>query len=251
MKVSWLILVLALGAVGSLPGQTFTSTSEAALFASANAAAASGRHADAAADLEKLIARGVVTPAVYYNLANACAQSGRPGDAVLNYERALWLDPHDADARANLALCRRKAGLFAESPEWWEIVPGWMSLDAWSWMASAATALWVAAMILGWFKAGTGRSWGLRFAAAVCLLAAVMAAAAAAVRSRDLDRAVVTAAEAPLRVSPTALSPAGFQLAAGTVVRVLKDHPGFHYVATGDGKTGWMADSEARLVVPR
>ena len=43
------------------------------------------------------------SPALFYNYANACYTMGDLGNAILLYERALKLDPHYQDAKANLA----------------------------------------------------------------------------------------------------------------------------------------------------
>ena len=41
---------------------------------------------------------------LFYNLGNAYYRQGNLGKAIVNYERALKLDPTNADARENLAL---------------------------------------------------------------------------------------------------------------------------------------------------
>ena len=45
---------------------------------------------------------------IYYNLGNAYYKVGDLGHAVLSYERALLLDPNNADARASLAFVNSK-----------------------------------------------------------------------------------------------------------------------------------------------
>ncbi len=57
----------------------------------------------AAAKFELLIASGVKTPALYYNLGNAHLQRSRLGDAILAYRRAEQLDPSDPRLQENLA----------------------------------------------------------------------------------------------------------------------------------------------------
>ena len=50
---------------------------------------------------------GVRNSRLFYNLGNASFKSGRLGEAILWYERALRLDPRDADIRANLRFVNR------------------------------------------------------------------------------------------------------------------------------------------------
>ena len=48
------------------------------------------------------------SPEIYYNLGNAYYKAGKIASAILNYERALVLDPGDADVRFNLQMARQK-----------------------------------------------------------------------------------------------------------------------------------------------
>ncbi len=73
------------------------------LFAKANALYKQNKYEEALALYEQLLSQGTVDPVLYYNTGNAYAQLHRPGPAVLMYERALQLDPRDADAQENLA----------------------------------------------------------------------------------------------------------------------------------------------------
>ena len=73
------------------------------LFAKANALYKQNKYEEALALYEQLLSQDTVDPVLYYNTGNAYAQLHRPGPAVLMYERALQLDPRDADAQENLA----------------------------------------------------------------------------------------------------------------------------------------------------
>ena len=52
---------------------------------------------------------------VYYNLGNAYYQSGDTVMAILNYERALFLDPFNEDAKFNLNICQNRLGVSEQS----------------------------------------------------------------------------------------------------------------------------------------
>src|SRR5205085_4384434 len=79
----------------------------AQLFSDANAAYLSGDVARAIASYEALIAQGVVSPELETNLGAAYLRQGKRGLAALHLERALFLDPGDDDARADLIEVRR------------------------------------------------------------------------------------------------------------------------------------------------
>ena len=78
----------------------------ASIWKSAEEAYATGDFAGAARHYESLVSSGASSPSLFYNLGNAYYRGGNIGKAVLNYERALKLDPSDADARHNLELAR-------------------------------------------------------------------------------------------------------------------------------------------------
>jgi tetratricopeptide (TPR) repeat protein len=59
---------------------------------------------------ESLVAMGVRSSAVYYNLGNCYYKQGRVGKAVASYRRALMMSPRDEDTRSNLDLLRSTIG---------------------------------------------------------------------------------------------------------------------------------------------
>lgn len=82
------------------------SLAEPSSIATANQLYENGRFAESAQLYEQLIAQEMRSSAIYYNLGNAYYQQGDLGKAILNYNRALALDPRDADIKANLTLAR-------------------------------------------------------------------------------------------------------------------------------------------------
>ena len=82
------------------------SLAEPNTLATANELYEHGRFAESAQLYEQLVAQEMGSSAVYYNLGNAYYQQGELGQAILNYNRALTLDPRDADIQTNLALAR-------------------------------------------------------------------------------------------------------------------------------------------------
>lgn len=65
-----------------------------------------GRYKDAAASFQRSLLQGNISneAAVYYNLGNAQFQLRDFTAAIESYESSLRLNPHDADAKHNLAL---------------------------------------------------------------------------------------------------------------------------------------------------
>jgi len=54
---------------------------------------------------------------LHYNLANALLRTGRLAEAIEQYEFALRLQPHDANAHNNLAIALNRSGRRDEAIE--------------------------------------------------------------------------------------------------------------------------------------
>lgn len=69
----------------------------------ADSAYAADNFAEATGLYQRIAAEEGTSSNLFYNLGNCYYRQGKPGMAILYYERALRLDPSNADARANLA----------------------------------------------------------------------------------------------------------------------------------------------------
>jgi hypothetical protein len=69
-----------------------------------------GDFALAAERFESLVARGVLSAEVYYNLGNCYHKQGLAGKAVASYRRGGMLAPRDSDIKTNLNLVRSGIG---------------------------------------------------------------------------------------------------------------------------------------------
>lgn len=216
----------------------------AARLAAANAAYLAGDLDAAAAGYQALLADGFEGAALHLNLGNALLRLGQRGRAVASFERALRLDPGDADARANLALARagnvdRVVGgeetsaaraLVERTPAW----PTAVTLGAcwalvWGLLAARLRA------------AGTARA--LLAAGALAALAGALGAGALlAAKAADArtPAAVVIAEASGVREGPElALKPA-FELHAGTRLRLLERRGEAARVRLANGLEGWI-----------
>src|SRR5437899_269638 len=68
-----------------------------------------------------------------------CARTGR---AVLAWEQALWLNPFNEAARANLRFARKTAQLESPDLTWYEVVSTWLPMNWWAW--ASTLSLWSA-----------------------------------------------------------------------------------------------------------
>lgn len=185
-----------------------------------SAAATLGQQADSAYNAEdyrqaiELYQRSIATEGMsstaYYNLGNAYYRNDNPGRAVLSYERALRLDPTNADARQNLEFVRSR---IQDRPE--DDTPFFVSLhrgirdsftaNTWAWIAfvtflilAGAVALYIFASSVPLRKTG--------FFAAIVLVVIFIYFICVAVDSMDTARshtgAVVVAPSTQLSSVP-------------------------------------------------
>lgn len=86
-----------------------------------------------ARELESIVADGIHSGAVYYNLGNAWYRAGEYGRAILNYRRATPYRPRDPYLQANLQQALAAApGRLPELPSpWYHHVLFWTTWLAW------------------------------------------------------------------------------------------------------------------------
>lgn len=103
-----------------------------------------------ARELESIVADGVRSGAVYYNLGNAWFRAGEFGRAILNYRKARPYRPRDPYLEANLqqALASAPGRLPDPATPWWSHVLFWTDwFSAPNKVRLASSSLGVAAML--------------------------------------------------------------------------------------------------------
>ena len=127
------------------------------VFKNANDAYQSGNYRLAADGYESILKSGnVFSKELFYNLGNAYFRLNQIGLAVLNYERALRLDPSDAEIQQNIVVARSRVSDDIEPitnvffVRWWQSLRGVFPADTWSifglffmWLGAAGFALWL------------------------------------------------------------------------------------------------------------
>jgi len=225
-----------------------------ALFDGANAAYLAGDLSRAAASYEAILQEGVASAELETNLGATYLREGKRGLAALHLERALFLDPGDDDARADLAEARRAAVDRLEGEtEGREALSRVLSplpgreasillLVAWTaaWGLLAAHLFRPARLVLPLSLA----------AFALAVIAAFVTAGAATWHSIALRRAVVVAQATPAREGPSERTATHFEVHEGTLVRIEDEEAGFRRIKLANGLVGWVPAAAVELVVP-
>jgi hypothetical protein len=225
------------------------------LFADANAAYLSGDVSRAVAAWEALVSEGIASPELETNLGAGYLRQGKRGLSVLHFERALFLNPGDDDARADLAEVRKgNVDRLEGDGEQGETVarlltplPGFAAGIALVLLWGAAWVL-LALRLLRGSPAWAGVAATASFAGAS--LAALVTWGAAAGHELSLQRAVVVAQSVPAREGPGDKTASQFEIHEGTALRVEDEEPGFRRVKLANGLTGWVPSGTVELVVP-
>lgn len=212
------------------------------------AAYEAGRFDEAAAAFSEAIDAGARDPRVEYNLGNAEYRRGRIGPAILHWERALRLDPSDADAAANLALARERTVDRIEVPAPTGVVAAIRAAqDAIGLDAQGMIALllfWAAAGIVvfrGGRPGGFTPGWGWILAAilaALTLLCVSFGTTLARVEGRD--RAIVLAPAVAVLSGPSETNATVFRIHEGTAVEIRESRGDWVRILLPTGLNGWV-----------
>ena len=216
-----------------------------AVFFRANELYAAERYADAAAAYERVLALGVESGPLHFNLGNAYFKQGDVGRAVLGYERARRLLPRDPDVAANLAYARTLADGADGPPLWARLaLPLAARMTTGELLAGAAIAYTVLMLLLILTRlAPRAARAGRRAAAGAAVVLAVLATSAAyRLLTVELRTAAVVVGTGPVavRFEPSPGGTEHYPVAPGRVLRVLAERGDWAQVARGDGKRGWI-----------
>lgn len=216
-----------------------------------------GAFSEAAQALESVVAQGVVSGEVYFNLGNAYYRDGNVGRAILAFERAARLLPSDDDVAHNLRLARLKAvDRIDPVPEFFFVAwlrsisevlspttTRWLFLVFWSAVFGSLVALYLGRTA---FVVRTAR---IAFFAAVPL--AVMLGGlwiAQLMALNDVHSGIILTPTVTARSSPDANAVDAFVIHEGLKVEVGVTVDGWTRVTLADGKVGWVREGDVERI---
>lgn len=223
------------------------------LLVDANTAYQIGDYAKAAQGYRALVEGGHGSPDLLFNLGTAELRAGRRGHAILAYERALRVDPNDADVQYNLAEATKGnidkvVGIRDEEPLV-ERIGARVPADA---MAAAFLVAWVLGLGLlflrHFVKVGRGVLLGAGFLSLVAAVACGALLATAWWHRSEAAWAVVVTPAAAVREGPAADFKSAFEIHEGLKVRVVKKDRGFFRVRLPNGSEGWVSGQDVPLI---
>ena len=221
-----------------------------AKFDDANKLYEQGKFAEAAVSYEKLLQAGQASEAVFFNFGNALFKGGHIGRAIAAYQQAQRITPRDPDVRANLQFARNQVqGPTLQPERVWRWL-GKLTLNEWTWLATAA--VWLCFLFLSLMQLRPGlrpllKAYSLWIG--VLAIALCTCFSAAFYFDRLAHRAIVVAQEAVARQAPVEESQSAFTLHDGAELQILDQKDQWLQVQADQKRIGWVR-KEALLVSP-
>lgn len=215
----------------------------------ANTAYINGDYHGAAELYEEILAQGLSSVKLYYNLANSYFKDERLGKAILFYHRALRMAPGNDDIRYNLNVAEsRTKDKIEQIPEffltkWIRDVRHTMSCTAWSLISlvllAGALGLFLLYLLASRMTLRKAGFYGT-LVAFVLFVASSWFALGERREMLDDSQGVVMATSTAVKSSPDKSATDLFVLHEGTLVGISDRLDGWYEITIADGKKGWL-----------
>ncbi|MEH6536982.1 MAG: tetratricopeptide repeat protein [Psychroserpens sp.] len=227
------------------------------VFEQANTLYNEGKFDDALEKYKAVLETEQHSAALYFNMANAHYKLNHIAPSIYFYEKALLLKPNDKDIKNNIAYARNM------TIDDIEIVPevgfsrliktvtNTMSFDNWAKTAVGLVVFFVVLFMVYYFSYSTSKKRFAFVSSLACLLLVFVALAFAFHKYKLADNnrpAIVFAKEAQIKSEPNLRSSEAFKLHEGTKVQVLDTVSNWKKIKLSDGKTGWVASIDIKMV---
>lgn len=201
--------------------------------------------------------QGLTSDRLCYNIANAYYKSGDLAESILYYERALKLNPANADARFNLDIARESVlDRIDVMPEfilakWVKDIKYMLSSNTWAWVALSLVLLAVV-LLLGfrYFRSMGLRRLSFVLACILFVLAALSFVLSLSERSDVVseNEGIVMISVSSVKSSPAEDSKSLFILHEGTKVGILDELGTWLKVQISDGRQGWIPAGDVSAI---
>ena len=198
------------------------------LFDAGNKAYNEGNYQEAITSYERILADGIHSGELYFNLANAYYKLNRIAPSIYYYEKALQLMPNDNEVKSNLSFAQNMTiDAIEVIPEVGlsKIFKGFvnvLSFDAWATISIVFVLVFVLLFLGYYFSVATAKK---RLAFVISAIAIILAFVSLvfAFQKYDYDKkdkpAIVFAQESEVKTDPNLRSEVSFVLHEGTKVQ--------------------------------
>ncbi|MEG0498478.1 MAG: tetratricopeptide repeat protein [Alistipes sp.] len=231
--------------------------STAAMWDAANTAYINADYHTAIEVYERILAQGLASSKLYYNIGNAYFKEGNLSKAILFYNRAQRLTPGNEDVNYNLEVAKsRTKDNIEQIPEffattWLRTLRHTMGCTSWSILSLALLVLLLGLLLLYLLaqrmalrKVGF---YGTALTLALCIVATWFAVLERQEVLRD-DEAIVMVDSSAVKSSPDNAATDLFLLHEGTKVEVSDRLDAWCEVTLADGKKGWIESRKIEII---
>ncbi len=227
------------------------------LFEQGNALYNDGKYAEAIDKYNAILDSKKHSADLYFNLANAHYKLNHIAPSIYYYEKALMLNPEDADIQNNVAFARNMTiDAIDEIPDvgFSKIIKNTtnsLSFDGWAKLSVVLVFCFVILFLIYYFTYATLTK-RLTFIGSLVSLICVCIALAFAFHKYNLDKknnpAIVFAQESKVKSDPNLRSQEAFRLHEGTKVQVIETYKDWSKIKLTDGKIGWVISEDIKLL---
>ena len=215
------------------------------------------KYTEAISMYETIVDTGMHSPELYFNLANAHYKLNHIAPSIYYYEKALQLKPKDKDILNNIAFARNMTIDAIDSvPEvglskFIKSLTNTFSFDTWA-KLTVAFMISTVILFLMYYFAYISNTKRLAFIGSITFLILTCIALTLAFNKYGIvknDRpAIVFSQESKVKSEPNLRSSEAFRLHEGTKVQVLDTINNWKKIKLSDGKTGWIASEDIKLL---
>ena len=227
------------------------------LFSKGNALYVEGKYEEAISTYNYILATGMESAELYYNLGNASFRSNKIGYAVLYYKKALKQDPGFDLAEKNLSYI----SLYLEDTletvpqlflkRWIKAFYGFFPLVVWSIISISLFALFLIALLIYIFGSSMWIKKTGFFIGALTLLLFLLSFSAAMRQHREVrhpDQAVIVAPSVVVKSTPSDSGTDLFILHEGTSLTTDEEVGEWVEIRITDGRVGWIRSKTLEII---
>ncbi|WP_299533305.1 tetratricopeptide repeat protein [Ulvibacterium sp.] len=228
-----------------------------AIFEQATSAYNEGDYETAITYYLEILGNGEHSAALYFNLGNSYYKINQIAPSIYYYEKALLLKPNDLEIRNNLAYAQNMTlDAIDKMPETgfskiYNRITGILSFDQWAIAAVVFTILFVLLYIAFFYFRYSSRKRIAFISGMISLIMALISMTFAFIQHNDFksDRpAIIFSEEVTVKSEPNDRSQEVFTLHEGTKIHVLDSLNQWKKIRIGDGKTGWLMDTDIKML---
>lgn len=201
--------------------------------------------------------QGYESTDLYFNLGNTYYKLNKVAPAIYYFEKALKVDPTNADAAFNLAFAKRMTiDVIEELPKtvfqkFSQNVIQKLPFDTWALIAVIASFLASLFFLLYHFSSSSKKKL-LYFNTTILAFFIMLISVFFAYDNYDTVQknraAIIFATKSEIKNAPTESSDEVFELHEGTKVIILDELDDWKKIKIADGKIGWIRDTELREI---